>query len=193
MLGQKIADLRKRKGMSQELLAEHSRLSLRTIQRIETGASEPRPYTLKVIADALSVSLDEINIDNKEAQAWQKGEWATIGLINLSCMAVVILPLLNILIPLIVWRRHNHLPMANIVGRRILSFQILWTIVSFLMLAFYQLVQMAVTGSSIIGRIPVVVILYVLLVAINVAFIVYAAIRVKNQDPTAYAFVPALL
>ena len=37
LLGLRIKELRKQKGMSQEFLAEESGLSLRTIQRIENG------------------------------------------------------------------------------------------------------------------------------------------------------------
>lgn len=45
-LAKKIKELRGRKGMSQEELAEKSQLSLRTVQRIEGGETEPRGDTL---------------------------------------------------------------------------------------------------------------------------------------------------
>jgi transcriptional regulator with XRE-family HTH domain len=41
-LAQRIKELRNRKGMSQEFLAEESGLSLRTIQRIENSETVPR-------------------------------------------------------------------------------------------------------------------------------------------------------
>jgi transcriptional regulator with XRE-family HTH domain len=49
----KVKDLRNRKGFSQEQLAEESRLSLRTIQRIEKGESTPRGDTLSKLTRAL--------------------------------------------------------------------------------------------------------------------------------------------
>ena len=58
-LGEKISLQRKNKGLSQELLAENCGISLRTIQRIENNKSKPRPYTLKVIADALNMQIEE--------------------------------------------------------------------------------------------------------------------------------------
>jgi len=61
LLGEKIIGLRKSKGISQELLAENSRISPRTIQRIEKGESTPRPYTIKIIADALQVPVEQLN------------------------------------------------------------------------------------------------------------------------------------
>ena len=49
-LGQKIKDARKQKGLSQEELADSAKVSLRTIQRIETNKNEPRGKTLHLIS-----------------------------------------------------------------------------------------------------------------------------------------------
>ena len=51
--GRKIADLRRRKGFSQDGLAYLCRVDVRTIQRIETGRVTPRLSTLKLISDIL--------------------------------------------------------------------------------------------------------------------------------------------
>jgi transcriptional regulator with XRE-family HTH domain len=42
MIGKKIYEARKLKGLFQEELAEQSKLSVRTLQRIENDASVPR-------------------------------------------------------------------------------------------------------------------------------------------------------
>lgn len=52
-LGQKIAELRKSKGLTQENLVERSKISVRTIQRIENGEANPRNYTIEKILSAL--------------------------------------------------------------------------------------------------------------------------------------------
>ncbi|GGG39536.1 helix-turn-helix domain-containing protein [Hymenobacter glacieicola] len=54
----RIATIRKSKGLSQEVLAEQSGVSLRTIQRVEQGDTVPRGYTLQALATALEVPLD---------------------------------------------------------------------------------------------------------------------------------------
>lgn len=59
-LGQKLKELRATRGMSQEYLAEESRVSLRTIQRIENHESDPTGETIKRIANALNVPLTEL-------------------------------------------------------------------------------------------------------------------------------------
>jgi len=60
-LGKKISELRKAKGLTQEELVEKCNISVRTIQRIETGDVTPRMYTLKTILAALDHDLDAIS------------------------------------------------------------------------------------------------------------------------------------
>lgn len=59
-LAKKLKELRRVRGMSQEYLADESRVSLRTIQRIENNESEPTGETIKRIAFALDVELTEL-------------------------------------------------------------------------------------------------------------------------------------
>ncbi|MFD2566773.1 helix-turn-helix domain-containing protein [Pseudotenacibaculum haliotis] len=60
-LAKKLKELRSLRGMSQEYLAEESRVSLRTIQRIENNESTPTGETIKRIASALDVELSELS------------------------------------------------------------------------------------------------------------------------------------
>ena len=52
-LGISIAEQRIRNSMTQKELAELCNVDIRTIQRIEAGAVEPRMYTLKLLSSAL--------------------------------------------------------------------------------------------------------------------------------------------
>lgn len=56
-LGKKIAELRKAKGYTQEELVSKCNLSVRTLQRIESGEVSPRSYTLKILFAALDYNL----------------------------------------------------------------------------------------------------------------------------------------
>ncbi|MFC7670020.1 helix-turn-helix domain-containing protein [Hymenobacter humi] len=56
----RILALRKSKGYSQELLAEQSGVSLRTIQRVEQGETVPRGHTMQALATALDVPLEAL-------------------------------------------------------------------------------------------------------------------------------------
>jgi transcriptional regulator with XRE-family HTH domain len=62
-LGRKIAELRKAKGYTQEELVEKCNLSVRTLQRIESGEVLPRTHTIRVIFAALDYKVyDSSNI-----------------------------------------------------------------------------------------------------------------------------------
>ncbi|RXK80726.1 helix-turn-helix domain-containing protein [Filimonas effusa] len=56
-LGQKIARLRKAKGLTQEELVEKCHLNVRTLQRIEAGEVTPRSYTIRLILNELGQDI----------------------------------------------------------------------------------------------------------------------------------------
>jgi transcriptional regulator with XRE-family HTH domain len=60
-LGKKISELRKEKGLTQEELVDKCNISVRTLQRIETGEVTPRIYTIRTILDALDADLEKIS------------------------------------------------------------------------------------------------------------------------------------
>ncbi len=59
-LGQKILELRKQKGFTQEELVEQCNINVRTIQRIEAGEVTPRSFTLKTILNVLGEDLENL-------------------------------------------------------------------------------------------------------------------------------------
>jgi len=56
-LGKRIFELRKQKNLTQEALAEHCQLTVRSIQRIESGEVKPRLSSLKVLSEVLESDL----------------------------------------------------------------------------------------------------------------------------------------
>ena len=136
-LASKIKDLRNRKGFSQEQLAEESKLSLRTVQRIEKGDSIPRGDTLIRLASALNVTPDdllerEITEDNTYVQLLI---WSSAGFL--------IHPLLGIIIPFVLWiTKREKIKFVDNTGKKIINFQITWTLTLYLLL---------ITGTVIFG------------------------------------------
>lgn len=57
-LGQIISDSRKAKGFTQEELVEKCNLSVRTLQRIESGEATPKLVTVKLILEALDLDYN---------------------------------------------------------------------------------------------------------------------------------------
>lgn len=135
----KIKDLRNRKGFSQEQLAEESKLSLKTVQRIEEGESIPREDTLVKLTQALDVTPDDIL------------EWGIIKnkgylqLLNLSSICFIIQPFLGIIIPLVMWvLKRGKVKSIDAAGKKLINFQITWTLTVYL----YIIMAILLTGRS---------------------------------------------
>lgn len=60
MVGQKIKALREARALSQEDLAKLVGVNHATIYRIENGKSKPHGITLRAIAKALKVNVEEL-------------------------------------------------------------------------------------------------------------------------------------
>jgi transcriptional regulator with XRE-family HTH domain len=126
-LAKRIKELRTRKGFSQEELSEKSGLSLRTIQRIENGETEPRGDSLRRLSVAFDVNPDEL-ID------WTMLEdRGFLTSLNLSALSFMVFPVLGIIVPLIIWiSRKDKIRDANEFAKEILNFQITWNMVFFI-------------------------------------------------------------
>lgn len=125
-LGSQVEKFRKRQGFSQEMLAEETGLNLRTIQRIENNETVPRADSLKRITDALKVSPDEL------MDYFLVEDKTFLKILNISALSFLFFPLLGIILPLIFWvMKKDKIKDADFVGKKILNFQITWTIILF--------------------------------------------------------------
>jgi transcriptional regulator with XRE-family HTH domain len=169
-LAQRIKELRNRRGFSQEELSEKTGLSLRTVQRIENGETEPRGDSLKRLAMAFDVSPDEI-ID------WtvQEDKGFLISL-NLSALSFLSFPLLGIIVPLIIWiSKKDRIRNVNEIAKEVLNFQITWNI--FLFIGYIGFVFSSVNIYFLIG----VMYLY------NLTVIIISAVRIHNDKKVFYS------
>ena len=61
IIGDNIRKYRNKLGISQDILSKRANLAFHTIAKIEAGSTpDPRIETVKKIADALGVSLDDL-------------------------------------------------------------------------------------------------------------------------------------
>ena len=125
-LALRLKELRNQKGMSQEVLAEESGLSLRTIQRVENGETNPAGESLKRLSNALNVNPDEL-ID------WAiKEDKKYLTFLNLSALTFLFFPMLGILVPFILWTsKKGKIKNINKLGKNLINFQITWTLILF--------------------------------------------------------------
>jgi transcriptional regulator with XRE-family HTH domain len=163
-----IKNIREQKHLTQEELAIESGISIRTIQRIESG-QEPKGHTLKALAKALDLDLTTLN-----KKATENRNYSSIKIINLSSAFVFSIPFLNVILPLTIMYFSKQF---NNTTKQILSLQILWTIVSSLIFFLASFLKNALSLSH---RFP----LWVLLVFIIINIIIIlknAASLDKNQ------------
>ena len=183
-LALRVKELRNRKGFSQEILAEESSLSLRTIQRIENNETIPRGDTLKRLAIALDTSPNEI-IDWKIQE-----DQNYLRLMSLASLWFLIFPLLGVIIPLIMWiQKKDTLKNVNELGVSILNFQITWNIISSIILIFLSIVF---SGSDGWDFLSLLVVLSPLIILYLYNFIVIISNTIKISKNKSFRYRPAL-
>ncbi len=62
-----ISSARKKGRITQKELSEQTGISLRTIQRIESGEVNPRPFTIKRIEEVLGITENPVNMKKEDA------------------------------------------------------------------------------------------------------------------------------
>ena len=175
----KVKELRLKRGMSQEILAEESGLSRRTIQRIELGENNPNGDSLKKLADALQVNSDEL-ID------WAVKEDARyLTFLNLSALTFLFFPLLGILIPFILWTsKKDKIKDINSNAKALINYQISWNI----MLFFTPIVLFLLSQLELIKKITLstFIAITVILYVYNFLSIVINTIRITANKSVGY-------
>ena len=118
----KVIQYREKLNLTQNELAEKSGLSVRTIQRIEAG-TKPKGHSLNVLSKALNISIEKLTEEKNETSL----NYKLIKLINLSSLPFVVIPIANIIVPLLIIYAKKE---SNFLTKQIVSVQILWTILS---------------------------------------------------------------
>ncbi|WP_185290098.1 helix-turn-helix domain-containing protein [Chryseobacterium lactis] len=140
----KLKALREQKNLTQEELSEKSKISVRTIQRIEAG-TEPKGHTLRALAQTLGVEerllqdivvipetndevIGETDVEIKaDQQLHPEINYSLVKIINLSSLLLTLLPPLNVLVPLILMFAMKQ---KNSLVKQIISVQMIWTVMA---------------------------------------------------------------
>ncbi|MFT5749811.1 MAG: transcriptional regulator with XRE-family HTH domain [Ancylomarina sp.] len=184
-LAKRVKELRKRKGLSQEGLTENSGLSLRTIQRIENGETDPTGETLRRIASALKVNPDEL-ID------WTiKEDTNFLKFLNLSALAFIFFPILGIIVPLIMWvSKKDKIKDINKVAKGVINFQITWSILVFLfpivILIIRVLTSQPKEGETILLGPAIIILFLIFMYVLNFILTIVNTFRIHNEKDVRY-------
>lgn len=175
----RLKELRNQKGLSQEVLADESSLSLRTIQRIENGETNPTGDTLQRLSNALNVNPDEL-ID------WSiKEDNKYLTFLNLSALTFLFFPMLGILVPFILWSsKKGKIKNINKLGKDLINFEITWTLILF----FIPFLMFLFTKIGLLERLTLSIIFTIIgvMYLINLIFILINALRINNEKEVIY-------
>jgi len=186
-----LKKFRQLKGFSQEGLADASGISIRTIQRIENGSSPGNGFTLKTLATALGIHPEEL-LAHQHAHDAAAGDRNVLKILNLSALCVILIPLSNVLMPLIIFLAGDNKTVVRDRGRRILSFQILWTIGTIALMMIIPAVLLTVFKSLRGGGVPLALPVYICSVVLNIVVTIAIAISL-NTRPERIDAIPNLL
>lgn len=172
-VGLKIKESRKKKGLSQEELAEAAKVNLRTIQRIENNQNEPRGKTLSLICEVLEINVEDILDYGKHTDR------KYLVYFHLSVLSFLVIPLGNILLPLILWLTNKDKVIGlKEIGANLLNFQIIWTILICLSLIGHVFIIMRY--GIIKGPFFLFLGLFLVLNAVNIILPVVFAVKIRN-------------
>ncbi|HUS87389.1 MAG TPA: helix-turn-helix domain-containing protein [Bacteroidales bacterium] len=187
-LGSRLTEFRKAKGLSQETLAEDAGISLLTLQRIEKEGTNPHGDTLKRLAESLDVSMDELLDHSLEIN------YNYIRGMHYSALTFIILPLGNIILPMILWvLKKDKIKELSVYARNLLNWQVTWTILVFItmMLIMPKMLSMRIGSDNFISLDSLLLYPFVMTV-INFIYTLVAGIfvseRYRNLFPLAIRF-----
>jgi transcriptional regulator with XRE-family HTH domain len=181
-IGSKISKIRKQKGISQEELSDLSKINLRTLQRIEKDENQPSGKTLKLICETLQVNIEEIINYGKIVDN------SYLMFLHLSIISNVIIPLGNIIFPLILWlNKRESIINLDSQGKNILNFQILFSIVSNLLFYVTAYFKISHTFDT-----QFLFYIYIVLIILNTSYSIYIAIKINQNKIKEYYINPII-
>tara|TARA_R110002051_G_scaffold201693_1_gene268496 strand:- start:30418 stop:30990 length:573 start_codon:yes stop_codon:yes gene_type:complete len=181
----KLKTLREQQNLTQEELSKKSGVSVRTIQRIETG-KEPKGYTRRVLAKALEIEENELLYKESEQENFEilhneeepkkvdLINYPYLKLINLSSIPFILIPPLNIIFPFVLMLV---LKQKNILTKQLISLQILWTIIAPIVFMLGLFLKLGNTFS---------LILMIVIILSNVFIILRNAIEIDRNKNLYY-------
>ncbi|MBR9908395.1 MAG: serine hydrolase [Gammaproteobacteria bacterium] len=139
-LAERLVYQRKLKGLSQEQLADRTGVTVRTIQRLEKNEATPHLRTVKLLAAALDIDVDDLlQLENPKEESIQI-KW--LLLIHATPFIGFMVPFLNILVPLFLWiHKREDNPLYDAHGRSVINFQITMTLVYIIAFAALLTIQ----------------------------------------------------
>ncbi len=171
-----IKNSREKLGYTQIDLSKKSGLSLRTIQRLEASNKEPKGHSLQVISKVLEKTPVELKEKFHAVSQDKETDILSIKIINLSVLAFLGIPFGNIILPVLMWRRKRRSKLVDEVGRKIINFQIIWSVV----LCFSMIIAPFVDNYIYTPMSLILMVLFIML-AINIVVVMVTAMSLQRK------------
>ena len=152
MIGKQIYEARKQKGLSQEELSELAKISVRTLQRIESDQNSPRGKTLNLICDVLQLNIEDFKTETETQNSYTETAIENLFLIVINLIIMTIFGFLTL---------DSHANLNSKIGAVILSLFLPYFIVSKTS-NLYNVHRLIKYGGGMI--------VYIILVAIKIKF-----------------------
>ena len=181
-ISEKLKNYRRINCLSQEKLAETSGISIRTIQRIEEGKSIGSAYTLTALAKALNINLTEFMNSVSENPEPVYNNTNKLKMLNFSAIAMLLIPLSNIVFPVLIYFKNRDNKNVKDIGGKIISFQIFWTLGTLIGVIFIPILLL-LFSSFMAASIPLFIPVYFISAFLNIYFVIRFAININKQTP----------
>lgn len=182
-IGGKLKQLRRINCLSQEKLAGISGISIRTIQRIEEGKSVGSGYTISSLAKALNINSTELIDSVSQNTLPVANSTSKLKTLNLSAIAMLLIPLANVLIPAYMYWKNRDDENIKHIGGKIVSFQIFWTLATLLISIVIPALLLLLFSALRAGSIPLFIPIYFISAFFNIYFVIQFAIKINRQLP----------
>ncbi len=187
-LATNVSDSRKKLGLSQEALAEKANVSLSTIQRIEKGSVKPRGFTLKIIAETLDLKVEDLLKESVEEEV-ESRELRALKQVNLATLFLAFVPFVNMVLPMLIWRLNKQINSRNESAGKMVSFQLLWSIVALVLASLSIFLSNLITGEAGEGH-YISMIVFLFAVLFNIFIIAKTATKLGAGNITILPKVP---
>ena len=126
-ISQQLIQTRKQKGLTQEELAYRANVTVRTIQRIESGDSVPRAFTVKALAEALGVTFESLSGGARPEAVDTEAERFNLRMLCLSCFSFLLVPVVHFMLPVALLRKYRFSgPKFTRFARQVIWQQVYW-------------------------------------------------------------------
>ncbi len=164
--------------LTQEELASAAGISIRTIQRIEKGETIGSPHTIRTLAKTLNIESGTFKPSETIKLTETKDIYSKVKLQNFSILSVMLIPFGNLIFPALIFFIHRKDKQIQIIGKKILSFQMISTFLLF----FVTFIIFATLDRG-FGAIPLpVFVCYIMYVLSGLSTVIYTSIYMHPDN-----------